>query len=110
MHHARLRAFEPARRLKLDGDVASDSDPARLALVAEPKRSRLTLKYAKGAQALSPNPARAGTVTMPESNAGVSICWRFGAVARVDRQSLCFDCYALPESHVVCELLADLFD
>lgn len=54
VYYARLRAYEPARRLKLDADVASNSDPGRLALVPEPKRSRLTAKYAKAARALAP--------------------------------------------------------
>jgi len=54
VYYARLRAYEPARRLKLDADVASNSDPGRLALVSEPKRSRLTVKYAKAARALAP--------------------------------------------------------
>lgn len=46
-YYARLRAFEPARRLKLDADMASNSDPKRLALVESGNRQRLTEKYAK---------------------------------------------------------------
>lgn len=48
VYYARLRAYEPARRLKLDADMASNSDPDRLALLAEPSRARLTAKYARG--------------------------------------------------------------
>lgn len=55
VYYARLRAFEPARRLKLDADVASNNDPDRLALVEEPKRSQLAAKYAKAALALRPS-------------------------------------------------------
>lgn len=63
VYYARLRAFEPARRLKLDADVASNSDPARLALVEEPKRSRLAAKYAKAARALPPAAVSDGAAT-----------------------------------------------
>lgn len=48
VYYARLRAYEPARRLKLDADMASNSDPARLALLDEVSQGRLTAKYAKG--------------------------------------------------------------
>ena len=47
VYYARLRACELARRLKLDADVASNSDPARLALLDAPLRTRLTEKYDK---------------------------------------------------------------
>jgi len=46
--YARLRAYEPARRLKLDADMASNSDPDRLALLDEMSQARLNAKYAKG--------------------------------------------------------------
>jgi (p)ppGpp synthase/HD superfamily hydrolase len=48
VYYARLRAYEPARRLKLDADMASNSDPDRLALLDEVGRARLNAKYAKG--------------------------------------------------------------
>lgn len=48
VYYARLRAYEPARRLKLDADMASNSDPDRLALLDEVSRARLNAKYAKG--------------------------------------------------------------
>lgn len=48
LYYARLRAYEPARRLKLDADMASNSDVDRLALLVESSRSRLAAKYAKG--------------------------------------------------------------
>lgn len=48
LYYARLRAYEPARRLKLDADMASNSDPDRLALLDEASKTRLTAKYAKG--------------------------------------------------------------
>ena len=54
VYYARLRAFEPARRLKLDADVASNTDPARLARLCEEKRAGLTAKYALTARALAP--------------------------------------------------------
>jgi (p)ppGpp synthase/HD superfamily hydrolase len=52
-YYARLRAYEPARRLKLDADMASNSDPARLAKVEPERRAKLEAKYAKGKQLLS---------------------------------------------------------
>ena len=48
VYYARLRAYEPARRLKLDADMASNSDPERLALLDEASQARLNAKYAKG--------------------------------------------------------------
>lgn len=45
VYYARLRACDLARRLKLDAD--SNSDPARLALLDAPLRTRLTEKYDK---------------------------------------------------------------
>jgi hypothetical protein len=54
VYYARLRAFEPARRLKLDADVASNGDPDRLALVTPVStRERLTAKYANARAALA---------------------------------------------------------
>jgi uncharacterized protein (DUF1810 family) len=54
VYYARLRAFEPARRLKLDGDVASNGDPVRLVLVQPAEeRQRLTSKYAEARRLLS---------------------------------------------------------
>ena len=55
VYYARLRAYEPARRLKLDADMASNSDPERLALVAPVKRQKLTEKYAKAKTMLTPD-------------------------------------------------------
>ncbi len=47
VYYARLRAFEPARRLKLEADVASNGDPQKLLLVEpQSERERLTAKYA----------------------------------------------------------------
>ncbi len=54
VYYARLRAYEPARRLKLDADVASNSDPERLALLELGVRQRLTEKYAKAKTMLTP--------------------------------------------------------
>lgn len=54
VYYARLRAYDPARRLKLDADMASNSDPGRLALLDEARRTRLTAKYAKGKALLAP--------------------------------------------------------
>ena len=68
VYYARLRAYEPARRLKLDADIASNSDPDRLALVPEPKRSRLAAKYAKATLALTPAPPRAGEPAGPQGH------------------------------------------
>jgi hypothetical protein len=62
VYYARLRAFEPARRLKLDADVPSNSDPDRLALVPELARARLTAKYDKAKHALAPATAGADPV------------------------------------------------
>jgi len=54
VYYARLRAYEPARRLKLDADMASNSDPERLALLEPGVRQRLTEKYAKAKTMLTP--------------------------------------------------------
>jgi len=54
VYYARLRAYEPARRLKLDADMASNSDPERLALVEPVKRQKFTEKYAKAKTMLTP--------------------------------------------------------
>ena len=48
LYYARLRAYEPARRLKLDADMASNTDPSRLAALDEASRARLSAKYEKG--------------------------------------------------------------
>lgn len=48
LYYARLRAFEPARRLKLDADMASNTDPTRVAALNEASRARLSAKYEKG--------------------------------------------------------------
>lgn len=47
----RVRADPVARRVKL-ADVADNADPARLARLGEPLRSRLTGKYARAHEAL----------------------------------------------------------
>ena len=44
-YYERIRAHEPARRVKLLGDLASNTDPARTALLPEAQRLRLTAKY-----------------------------------------------------------------
>jgi len=54
VYYARLRAYEPARRLKLDADMASNSDPDRLALLEPETRDRLTEKYGKAKALLAP--------------------------------------------------------
>lgn len=54
VYYARLRAYEPARRLKLDADMASNSDPERLALVEPVTRQKLTEKYAQAKPMLTP--------------------------------------------------------
>ena len=53
VYYARLRAYEPARRLKLDADVASNNDPTRKARLDPETQTRLTKKYAKAAAALA---------------------------------------------------------
>jgi (p)ppGpp synthase/HD superfamily hydrolase len=53
VYYARLRAFEPARRLKLDGDMASNADPDRMALLEPSKGLRVTEKYAHARAALA---------------------------------------------------------
>lgn len=53
VYWARLRPYEPARRLKLDADVASNSDAARLALVEPDRRAALEAKYARARAALA---------------------------------------------------------
>lgn len=57
-YYARIRAHEPARRVKLFADVASNSDPARMALLDDAVRARMESKYAKATLALSA-PSRA---------------------------------------------------
>lgn len=57
LYYARLRAYEPARRLKVDADMASNSDPDRLALLKPETRDRLTEKYAKAKVLLAPAPS-----------------------------------------------------
>lgn len=53
VYYARLRAYEPARRLKLDADVASNNDPARQARLDPETRTRLAGKYGKATAALT---------------------------------------------------------
>ena len=48
LYYARLRAYEPARHLKLDADMASNTDPSRLAALDEASRARLSANYEKG--------------------------------------------------------------
>lgn len=52
VYWARLRPYEPARRLKLEADVASNADPARLAKVEPTRRATLEAKYARARAAL----------------------------------------------------------
>jgi len=54
VYYARLRSYEPARRLKLDADVASNNDPEHLALLEPGVRQRLTEKDAKAKAMLTP--------------------------------------------------------
>lgn len=54
VYYARLRAYEPARRLKLEGDVASNSDPARAALLDPEQQEKYAGKYAAAAAELQP--------------------------------------------------------
>lgn len=58
VYFARLRAYEPARRLKLEGDVASNSDPARAALLGPEAQQKYGAKYAEAADQLRPRPRR----------------------------------------------------
>lgn len=52
-YYERIRQHEPARRVKLLGDIASDTDPARLALLPGEMRTQLTKKYAAPPRHLS---------------------------------------------------------
>jgi len=52
-YYERIRQHEPSRRVKLLGDIASNSDPGRLALLPEETRIRLTKKYADATRYLT---------------------------------------------------------
>ena len=77
--YARLRAYEPARRLKLHADVASNSDPERLALLDAPTRERLTAKYAATTRALA-LPGAAGDLPTTGHTAGTTTERRGGVL------------------------------
>ncbi|MEM6727389.1 MAG: HD domain-containing protein [Pseudomonadota bacterium] len=51
-YYARVAANPLARKVKL-ADIADNADPARLSLLDEETRSRLTRKYAKAREALA---------------------------------------------------------
>jgi (p)ppGpp synthase/HD superfamily hydrolase len=46
-YYERIRQHEPSRRVKLYGDIASNTDTDRLALLPNEKRTKLTRKYAE---------------------------------------------------------------
>lgn len=46
-YYERIRLYEPARRVKLLGDIASNTDPDRLALLPAEKRIKFAEKYAE---------------------------------------------------------------
>jgi len=52
-YYERIRGHGPSRRVKLLGDIASNSDPARLALLPDELRLRLTEKYAEATRLLT---------------------------------------------------------
>lgn len=52
-YYERIRQHEPSRRVKLYGDIASNTDPERLALVPHETRTSLTLKYAEATRQLT---------------------------------------------------------
>jgi (p)ppGpp synthase/HD superfamily hydrolase len=52
-YYERIRLHEPARRVKLLADVASNTDPDRLALLPDEKRLTLTEKYAEATRHLT---------------------------------------------------------
>lgn len=51
-YYQRIRDHEPARRVKLLGDLASNTDPARTALLPPEQRERLEGKYAQARRLL----------------------------------------------------------
>lgn len=51
-YYARIREHEPARRVKLLADVASNSDPGRMALLPPEERAKKSVKYAQARVAL----------------------------------------------------------
>lgn len=51
--YERIRQHEPSRRVKLLGDIASNTDPDRLALLPEEMRMRLTKRYAEATSILA---------------------------------------------------------
>jgi hypothetical protein len=52
-YNERIRQHEPSRGVKLLGDIASNSDPNRLALLPHEMRIRLTKKYAEATRHLT---------------------------------------------------------
>jgi hypothetical protein len=52
-HYERIRQHEPARRVKLLADIASNTDPGRLALLPDETRIELTQKYAEATRQLN---------------------------------------------------------
>jgi (p)ppGpp synthase/HD superfamily hydrolase len=62
-YYERIRAHEPARRVKLLADIASNTDPNRLALLSEEKRAALTKKYAEATRHLANTTEPQGTTT-----------------------------------------------
>ena len=52
-YYERIRQHEPARRVKLLADIASNTDPERLALLPDQTRIRLTQKYAEATRQLT---------------------------------------------------------
>ena len=52
-YYERIRTHEPARRVKLFGDIASNTDPGRLSLLPAPKRVTLIDKYAEATRQLT---------------------------------------------------------
>jgi (p)ppGpp synthase/HD superfamily hydrolase len=52
-YYERIRMHEPARRVKLLGDIASNTDPDRLALLPDEKRINLTARYAEATRHLT---------------------------------------------------------
>ena len=52
-YYERIRQHEPARRIKLHADVASNTDPNRLALLPDEMRITLTEKYADATRQLT---------------------------------------------------------
>lgn len=52
-YYERIRQHEPSRRVKLLGDIASNTDPDRLAQLPEEMRIRLTKRYAEATNILA---------------------------------------------------------